>query len=477
MTSATPQHARTNVLVRGWRAFRVWRRTRPFWGGLFTILSGLEIFATTQGSLGGLTFQMGPTGFLSWLIPTILVACGLLMWATPGQRLFYAIVAAMTAVFSLIGVNLGGFLLGLLLGMVGSALGFAWTPIAPPPPEAGPEEPDAENRPEPGDQTTVDTLLDGPEVPPQRDHRHESDVDATTEIPTQRPGPGRSPLYAITVVLLSLAVAGVTLHGGTPAHAAPCQTEAPSGAPTPTPSGTPTPAPEGEEDDGGNIITDILEGIGDLFGIGGDREEAPAAEAAPTPTPSGTQTPAAPAGPTPTPSCPPANGGTAPGGAQPGGEEDGERPAVTRVLPPPADIKAINRIPSIMTGSKLTNYNLEYHGVTDLPLDGGGTMKVLWFNMTKAVTENFELKPAVPNDRRMSIKAFPLTVEGSVRFFTPRFTGKLLGLDQVYTPASPPPLIPGIPVPVLPIVFTDVEIQLAYVDCRTLTADGLINTP
>ena len=62
----------------GWRGFRRWRRTRPFWGGLLTALAGLEIFGTTQMSLGGLTFQMGPTGFLSWLIPTILVTCGLL---------------------------------------------------------------------------------------------------------------------------------------------------------------------------------------------------------------------------------------------------------------------------------------------------------------------------------------------------------------------------------------------------------------
>jgi hypothetical protein len=474
VTSPTPQHAKTNPLVRGWRAFRLWRRTRPFWGGLFTILAGLEIFATTQGSLGGLTFQMGPTGFLSWLIPTILVACGVLMWATPGQRMFYAIVAAMTAVFSLIGVNLGGFLVGLLLGMVGSALGFAWTPIAPP--QADPE-PEAEKEPEPADETTVDTLLNGPDVPPQGDHWQESDVDATGEIPTQRPGPGRSQLYTVTVVLLSLAVVGVvTLRGGTPAHAAPCKPEPTPTAPAPTPSttATPTPAPGGdsEEDGGGNIITDIIEGIGDLIGIGGGNEQAPAAEATPTPTPSGTQAPGTPADPTPTPTptCPP-------DGGQPGNGDGEEPPVATRVLPPPADIEAVNRIPSIMTGTKLTNYNLEYHGVTDLPLRGGGTMKVLWFNMTKAVTDNFELKPAVPGNRRMSIKAFPLTVEGSVRFFTPRFTGKLLGLNQVYTPATPPPLIPGVPVPVLPITFTDVEIQLAYVDCNTLTAKKLLNTP
>ena len=48
------------------------------------------------------------------------------MWFRPQQRIFYAVVAAVTALFSLIGVNLGGFFVGLLLGMVGSALGFAW---------------------------------------------------------------------------------------------------------------------------------------------------------------------------------------------------------------------------------------------------------------------------------------------------------------------------------------------------------------
>jgi hypothetical protein len=107
---------------------------------------------------------------------------------------------------------------------------------------------------------------------------------------------------------------------------------------------------------------------------------------------------------------------------------------------------------------------------------GGGTMEVLWFDMTKATTENFELKPSVPGNRRMSIKAKPLVVEGHVRFFTPRFVGNLLGLKQVYTPKTPPPLPPGIAIP-LPIVFTDIDIQLAYVDCDKLTADDLLNTP
>ena len=128
MTTAEPQHARPGRLREAWPGLRRWRRRRPFWGGLFTALAGLEIFGTTQMSLGGLSFQMGPTGFLSWLVPTILVTCGLLMWFKPQHGILYAVIAAVTSLFSLIGVNLGGFFIGLLLGLVGSALGFAWVP-------------------------------------------------------------------------------------------------------------------------------------------------------------------------------------------------------------------------------------------------------------------------------------------------------------------------------------------------------------
>lgn len=114
-----------------WRGFRRWRQGRPFWGGLFTALAGLEIFGTTQMSLEGLSFQLGPTGFLSWLVPAVLVTSGLLIWFSPQHRVFYAVIAAVTALFALIGVNLGGFLLGTLVGLFGSSLAAGWVPAAP----------------------------------------------------------------------------------------------------------------------------------------------------------------------------------------------------------------------------------------------------------------------------------------------------------------------------------------------------------
>lgn len=120
------------AVARGWRGFSRWRWTRPFWGGLLLILAGLEMFASTQGGadINGLAVHVGPSGYLSWLIPAVLVTCGLLVWLSPAQRVFYAVIGAVTSVFSLMAVNLGGFFLGLLLGAAGSVLAFGWAPAA-----------------------------------------------------------------------------------------------------------------------------------------------------------------------------------------------------------------------------------------------------------------------------------------------------------------------------------------------------------
>jgi len=88
--------------------------------------------------------------------------------------------------------------------------------------------------------------------------------------------------------------------------------------------------------------------------------------------------------------------------------------------------------------------------------------------MRKSVTKPFSLTIPERGGRTTLIKSNALTTEGNVRFYTPRFTGKLFGLIPVtFTPEQPPPLT----LPVLS--FTDVRIQLAFVRCDTLTADPL----
>jgi hypothetical protein len=139
----TTAHARPaeSVPARSWRAFRRWRQGRPFWGGLLLILSAIELFFSSNLNPSALEVHFGPTGFLSYVIPGMLLLCGLLSWLSPGQRLFYGIVGTLTAVYSLIGLNLGGFFVGLLLGCVGGALTVAWAPAASPSvPETDAEE-------------------------------------------------------------------------------------------------------------------------------------------------------------------------------------------------------------------------------------------------------------------------------------------------------------------------------------------------
>ncbi|MET8154572.1 DUF6114 domain-containing protein, partial [Actinoplanes sp. NPDC005259] len=138
--------------------FRRWRRARPFWGGLLLLIAGLELFLSANLSLGDLQLHFGPEGFLSYLLPLMLILCGALTWVTPAQRLFYGILGLLTAVYSLIGLNLGGFFVGMLLGIVGGALVLAWSP----------------RRPQPG---ATDTAPEDPEGPPHREPEPEDPRD------------------------------------------------------------------------------------------------------------------------------------------------------------------------------------------------------------------------------------------------------------------------------------------------------------
>ena len=119
--------------------FRRWRRTRPFWGGVFAVLGGLELIAIPLAPMP-LVVHQGMAGVASWLIGALLVTAGVLMWTQPAQRSFYGILAVLLSLASFLTSNFGGFFVGLLLGLVGGALGFAWSPAAAD--AAAPQRPD-----------------------------------------------------------------------------------------------------------------------------------------------------------------------------------------------------------------------------------------------------------------------------------------------------------------------------------------------
>ncbi|EWM16183.1 peptidase C14, caspase catalytic subunit p20 [Kutzneria sp. 744] len=120
-----------SVIGRAWRAFNRWRRSRPFWAGLFLLLSGLIILFPPFASLklGSMAIAIQTIGGLSGaLIGALLVVCALTMWLRPQFRLAAGVASLILSLTALITTNLGGFLLGTLFGLLGSALALSWTP-------------------------------------------------------------------------------------------------------------------------------------------------------------------------------------------------------------------------------------------------------------------------------------------------------------------------------------------------------------
>ncbi|TDC42292.1 DUF6114 domain-containing protein [Micromonospora sp. KC213] len=514
MTTAEPQHTPAGGFGRAWRGFRRWRRSRPFSGGLLTVLAGVEMFASTKMTLNGLTFSSGSTGLYSLLIPAILLTCGLLLWLSPAQRPFYSIVAAITTVYSLIGLNLGGFFVGLLLGLVGSALGFAWMPGRPAAngsasgrsagehPEAetgtGPAasqvggEPYAEERSlvddlMPADEGSVSRRLGGtpytgtgqPAATPAgatslpRDAAPAGHGAAPAEPSVGAPDPSR---LTAALVVLGLAVGGLVAvrpstvqaapaaatptatscarPGAKPGRAATSSASPRGGTPSATPTASPSQSPESTEDTA-NPIGEFFDRVGDFLTGGRSRTE-PTASAPFGPTPSATPS----AAPTRRAvSCAPAKRD------RPGKVEAGK--LLPRLAPDPGQPKVAAK-PSRLTGSRVTMTGLRFDGIVDLPT-ANGSVKVLKFSMTEAVTDDFKLVADGPSGRSQQYVTNRLTVRGDVAFYAARFSGKLLGIPVTLTPDLPFP--DGIPITSpIPISFTEPVIELAFVDCDTLTA-------
>ena len=116
------------------RAWRGWRRSRPFWGALGSVAGGGEIAVVRLTLAGGWPDFLVP---LALLIAAGLIVCGLLLLFDPVHRSLYSTAAVLLAVLALSTAHVGGYLIGSILGAAGGALAFAWVPAAPRAP-AGP---------------------------------------------------------------------------------------------------------------------------------------------------------------------------------------------------------------------------------------------------------------------------------------------------------------------------------------------------
>ncbi|RKN64243.1 hypothetical protein D7231_29125 [Streptomyces klenkii] len=132
--------------------FAAWRRTRPFWAGALLVLAGAEIAAVPLAPVSVLV-GLGLGGVAALGIGAALVAAGLFLWFLPHTRHYVGMHAVILSVLSFAVTNLGGFLAGMLLGIAGGAMGFAWSPGQQPPAQASEQpapEPPRLPDPDPG---------------------------------------------------------------------------------------------------------------------------------------------------------------------------------------------------------------------------------------------------------------------------------------------------------------------------------------
>ena len=130
---AVPAARHRRDRMRQWQA---WRRSRPFWGGLLMVLSGLELFALplsgvlVHGAIK-LVIYIGIGGVFGVLIGVLLIVAGLATWFNAMHKTFYGIAGIVLGIGSFPASNLGGMFIGMLLAIIGGAIAFAWTPVEP----------------------------------------------------------------------------------------------------------------------------------------------------------------------------------------------------------------------------------------------------------------------------------------------------------------------------------------------------------
>lgn len=130
MSAETPVQ-KAGHFTRARLRFRDWRGSRPFWAGLFTLLGGVPIayFPYATLKLGSMSLAMATTaGAGSLIIGVLLVTLGLTMWFQQATRVFAGVAAIVLGLVSLVVSNIGGFIVGFVLSLIGGALSVSWMP-------------------------------------------------------------------------------------------------------------------------------------------------------------------------------------------------------------------------------------------------------------------------------------------------------------------------------------------------------------
>jgi hypothetical protein len=441
--SSLARRSATVLLGQAWRGFRSWRRSRPFWAGVLLIAAGVELLLIPLPMHSmGLILHIGTGGVLGILIGAILVACALLLWFNPAQRIFYSIVAVLLAISALVASNLGGFLIGTLLGMVGGSMGFAWTPgrggratVADPDvpgPDGGTEDADAD----------VATQDGAKPLPPAGEGRPAGLGGSRGGSGIVLSGVPVIPVIGGILALLNLGAGGTGSHSG----ASSTPTPAASSCPSPGPSPSPTPSP---------IISVTIS-------LGTGARPCPSSSATPGPSPNPTPSPGVSPrpghSPSPKPSKSPGHGAKA-GPAKRAGTSPGVNVASS---------------PSSLTASSAVITGFAYDGLATVHT-AKGPVKMMQFTMSSLSLTGVALTVS-QGGTELTTDAPQLDLNGKVVLYATKLSGDLLGVPITITPQTPiatilqavAPLTKSVLVP-----MTNVVTDQPYTSANSMSVSGL----
>jgi hypothetical protein len=452
-------------------AWRRWRRSRPFWGGLLLVLSGLELLALpltgvlVKGQIK-LVIYIGIGGVFGVLIGILLIAAGIVLWVNPTHRVFYGIAGIVLGIISFPASNLGGFVLGMLLAIIGGALAFAWVPAEPDSvgaPPAGPAEDDAPaGRDDRGAEPSAGlglitepraewegTATIAEEAAPGSDDGGLRVGDAT--------GHRTLAVAAMPALLVAglLGTSGVAKAASTPQSSGTCilgiicpPSASPSPSATPTSSSAPTPTPSAST--------------------------APSAPASPSPTPSAGRSGTAAPTPSTSASASPSPSGTSTSAAKSAGAKG--KKAAQKDAAAPSAVTA-SAASSVLTAGSVTLTDFQYQGNVSMPASGGTTEEMMEFTASSADLSGDVTVSVTQGGLTTDTTSPTLAFGDGMTLYATKLCGKLLSFGPLcFTPSTASAVllsITNLVTAAAPITMTDVTTDQPLTTAGTLQTGSL----
>lgn len=113
------------AVVAARRVFRAFRRTRPFWGGLWLLLGGIVVIRVATMPLG-MAIGGGWNASAGYILGGAMIMFALVSWFAPFYSTLCGLMGVFLALAAFISANLGGLLLGSILGIIGGAMVWGW---------------------------------------------------------------------------------------------------------------------------------------------------------------------------------------------------------------------------------------------------------------------------------------------------------------------------------------------------------------